>query len=141
MIKWRLSLKYLSSSCYNALRSSNVIQLPSERTLRDYRKAQPVLVLMLINKFLVRLTWKTVLIIIVTFGIAMDECKIKEDLIYNKHTGELIGYTDLGGIDNYLHALENFNEGEAPKKSLQLMLMVMVRGLFTSFKFPYAVFY
>ena len=36
MIKWCLSLKYLSSSCYNALRSSNVIQLPSERTLRDY---------------------------------------------------------------------------------------------------------
>ena len=36
MIKWCLSLKLLSSSCYNALRSSGLIKLPSERTLRDY---------------------------------------------------------------------------------------------------------
>ena len=77
MIKWRLSLKYLSSSCCNALRSSNVIQLPPERTLRDYRKPQPVLVLMLINKFLVRLTWKTVLIIIVTFALQWMSVRLK----------------------------------------------------------------
>ena len=26
----------------------------------------------------------------------MDEMKIQEDLVWNKHTGELIGYVDLG---------------------------------------------
>ena len=35
-IKWCLSLKLLSSATYSALRSANVIALPSERTLRDY---------------------------------------------------------------------------------------------------------
>ena len=35
-IKWCLSLKLQSSSCYNALRSSGVIKLPSDRTLWDY---------------------------------------------------------------------------------------------------------
>lgn len=36
MIKWCLNLKLLSSSSYHALRSSGVLVLPSERTLRDY---------------------------------------------------------------------------------------------------------
>lgn len=36
MIRWCLNLKLLSSSAYHALRTSGFIQLPSERTLRDY---------------------------------------------------------------------------------------------------------
>ena len=31
-----------------------------------------------------------------------DEMKIQENLVWDKHTGELIGYVDLGDIDlNY----------------------------------------
>ena len=44
MIRWCLSLKLLSSVSYMALRSSNLLALPSERTLRDYThvvKAKP----------------------------------------------------------------------------------------------------
>lgn len=36
MIKWCLHLKFLSSGCYHALRTSGLVTLPSERTLRDY---------------------------------------------------------------------------------------------------------
>lgn len=36
MIKWCLTLKLFSSSCCNALRSSGLIALPSEKTLSDY---------------------------------------------------------------------------------------------------------
>ena len=36
IIKWCLNLKFMSTSAYNALRSSGVLTLPSERTLRDY---------------------------------------------------------------------------------------------------------
>ena len=35
MIKWCIHLRMLSSSCYNSFRSSGVVRLPSERTLRD----------------------------------------------------------------------------------------------------------
>ena len=32
----------------------------------------------------------------------MDEMKIQENLVWDKHNGELIGYVDLGDIDlNY----------------------------------------
>ena len=36
MIKWCVNLKLISSSAYNALRTSGFLKLPSERTLRDY---------------------------------------------------------------------------------------------------------
>ena len=36
MIRWCLSLKLISSASYHALRSSNLLILPSERPLRDY---------------------------------------------------------------------------------------------------------
>ena len=44
MIKWCMNLRMLSSSCYDALRSTRVLKLPSERTLQDYThivKAKP----------------------------------------------------------------------------------------------------
>ena len=32
----------------------------------------------------------------------MDEMKVQENLVWEKHTGELIGYVDLGDINaNY----------------------------------------
>ena len=39
MITWCLNLKMMSSSAYHALRSSGCLELPSERTLRDFTGA------------------------------------------------------------------------------------------------------
>ena len=36
LIKWAVYLHYHSSGAYDTLRSSGIIQLPSQRTLRDY---------------------------------------------------------------------------------------------------------
>ena len=36
IIKWCLHLKFLSPGAYHALRSSQLLALPSEHTLRDY---------------------------------------------------------------------------------------------------------
>ena len=36
MIKWCIFLRHKSSKAYELLRKTNVIQLPSQRTLRDY---------------------------------------------------------------------------------------------------------
>jgi hypothetical protein len=41
MIRWCLHLKFISSSAYDALRSSGIVILPSERTLRDYSNWMP----------------------------------------------------------------------------------------------------
>lgn len=94
MIKWRLGLLLLSSSCYNALRSSGVITLPSERTLRDYTnwtKATPGFGVH-VGKQLLAETHLDSSDYHRYVCLAFDECKVKEELIYNKHTRELIGH-------------------------------------------------
>lgn len=65
----------------------------------------------------------------------------REDLVYDKHTGSLIGYTDLGEVNNHLLAFERSLDSSpdqlAPAKS---MLTFMVKGLFTNLQFPYVQF-
>lgn len=38
--------------------------------------------------------------------LCMDEVKIKEGLVYDKNECKLIGYIDVGDINNYLLAFE-----------------------------------
>ena len=42
-------------------------------------------------------------------SLILDEVHIKEDLIYDKHEGSLIGFTNLGNINNHLMNFEEFN--------------------------------
>ena len=75
-------------------------------------------------------------------GLVLDEMYVKEGLYFNKHTGELIGYSDLGEINNVLADYEQrLNASDTTPRSLgKCMLMFMVRGLFTPLKFPYVQF-
>ena len=73
-----------------------------------------------------------------------DEMKVKESLVFNKHTCELVGFTDIGDINNELAKLKqecdsNF-EQRCPGEIASHMLIFMVRGMFSSLKFPYAHF-
>lgn len=74
--------------------------------------------------------------------IVMDEMYIKEDLIYNKHTGELVGFTNLGDVNSHLLKFERSLSGEEGQtESLaKTMFTMMVRGLFSQLQFPYAQF-
>lgn len=74
--------------------------------------------------------------------LVMDEMHIKEDLVYNKHTGELIGYTNLGEMNTHLLSLEKSLEGVRKKAAplAKSLFVLMVRGLFSSLEFPYAQF-
>ena len=66
----------------------------------------------------------------------------REDLVYDGKTGALIGYTDLGEVNNHLLAFERsvVNDIKDRKEPAKTMLTFMVKGLFTSFKFPYVHF-
>ena len=151
MIKWCIHLKMLSSSCYNSLRTSGVVRLPSERTLRDYThvvKARSGLHgdvdEQLEREANVGNAPEHQLYVTLTY----DEVKIKEDLVYDKHTGKLIGFTNLSDINNHLSVLERAcradgedanDEADLPQLATH-MLVFMVRGICSSLKFPYAQF-
>ena len=74
--------------------------------------------------------------------VLLDEMHIKEGLVYNKHTGELVGFVDIGDINNHLMQVNMSLQGsraskQALKSLSRTMLVVM---LFSSFQFPYAQF-
>ena len=140
VLKWCLHMKFLSSGAYHALRQSGIITLPSERTLRDYTHCIragvgfiPEVDFQLVkeanivsekDKFVV-LSW--------------DEMKIKEDLIFDKHSCTLIGFTNVGDINNVLDRMEQPDSKPRPNISTH-MLLFMVRGMFSTLEYPYAHF-
>lgn len=72
--------------------------------------------------------------------LVIDEMYIKEGLLYNKHSGALVGFEDLGDINNLIAIFERQAESRSTRPIAKCMLTFMVRGLFTSIKFVYAQF-
>lgn len=72
----------------------------------------------------------------------IDEMDIKEDLVYDKHSGQLIGFTNLGDVNIHLDAYEkslNSNKNLSPTLA-KSVLVFMVRRLFSKLQFAYAQF-
>ncbi len=140
LVKWCLNLKLLSSSAYHALRSTGFIKLPSERTLFDYTHyyTNKVGFQEEVNQQLAEEVKRLSLPDSRKFvSLLIDEMKIKEGLVYNKHSGEIMGFTSLGDINDDLLRLEQ--DSELPKVAKQL-LTIMVRGILFHLNFPYAHF-
>ena len=71
-------------------------------------------------------------------GILHDEVKVKADLVFNKVSGELVGFVNLDSVSN-----EMLNCGNIGNKNAQLaeyLLVIMVRGVTTSLCYPLAAF-
>ena len=64
-----------------------------------------------------------------------DEVKIKVGIVYDKNEGGIIGFTDLGDVNNTLLKFEGINNKSNVAKE---MLVFMVRGLFIKLRLPYA---
>ena len=144
MIKWCLHLKLLSSSAYHAMRSSGFITLPSERTLRDYTRwiesntgCQPEVTEQLLDELKkVKLPEHLKMHVAVVF----DEVKVKEGIVYDKHSCRVLGFVDMGDINNQLLRFECSLEdtNDLQETVAKQMLVFMVRGIFASVDFPYA---
>ena len=134
--------KLLSSAAYHSLRTSGFIKLPSERTLRDYTHFikskggfNSELDQLLADELLVENLpyWHVVLV--------LNEVKIKESLVFDKHETEVVGFVDMGDINNKLADLEKERSTNHQHPTIAThMLVLMVRGVFTDLRFPYAHF-
>lgn len=119
--------------------------MPSQRTLRDYTHYVEALpgfstdvdkMLMEAAKTDTCLEREKCVILL------LDEMHIREDLVFDKHTGSMIGFTELGKVTMHLLEFEHqLQSDEVVKPELaKTMLVFMVRGLFNSLQFPYAQF-
>ena len=135
IIRFCLSLATKSSSCYEELRNSGVLILPSQRTLRDYRNAiRPKVGFNAESiKDLIALTtsyFDTQRYVVLLF----DEMAIKSNLVFSKESGELIGFTDLGDTE------VNYNTLEKCDELATHALVFLLRGVCTYLKFALAYF-
>ena len=136
---------HLSGRAYEMLRESGCITLPSQRTLRDYThyvrsttgfSAQVDEQLMEAAKVAKAQEWEKCVVLV------MDEMHVKEDLVYDKHSGALIGFVNLGETNQHLLEFQKAIEGDNTDSEAlaKPMFTFMVRGLCTRLEFPYAQF-
>ena len=142
VIKWCLYLRHLSGKGYELLRKSGCLKLPSQRTLRDYTHYTSTTIGFsaetdrdLFDAAFLSNDLNRYLFLI------MDEVHIKNDLVYDKHNGSLIGFVNLGDTNNKLLQFENAMCGKESQEDVaSTMLVFMVRGIFYKLNYPYAQF-
>ena len=139
IIRWCLSISSKSASAYDEIRETfkdgGMLELPSRRTLRNYRNAvtpqcgfNPDIIEELI--YICR-DFKGVQRYVV---LLLDEMKVQDNLVWNKYSGDLIGFVDLGDPQTNYGTLQ---ETDAVATHI---LAFMLRGIQTSLKFILAYF-
>ena len=140
IIKFCLNLASKSSSAYSELRynsktGSGMLVLPSLRTLRDYRNyIRPTrgFNAAIIDELAKKTASFSDIERYVT--ILFDEMKIQEDLVWDKYTGELIGFVDLGDINT------NFATLKDVKEIATHVLVFLVKSVVNPMPFSFATF-
>ena len=122
----------------------NLLALPSERTLFDYsnvteagtgfKDSVTVQFVKEAEKLSVYDKEHTKYV-----GVIQDEVRIKSDLVFNRHTGELVGYVDLDCVSNELLNMEEAIR-DSDKAVAHYMLVVMVRSITSRLQYPLAAF-
>ena len=68
-----------------------------------------------------------------------DEMKIRESIVYDKHSSNVIGFVELNDVYDQLFQLEH-NDGDKSRPIATHILAVMIRGIFSDIRFPFAHF-
>ena len=137
MITWALYLHHRSSGVYETIRKSGVIALPSSRTLRDYRHlsstSSPGFSVTADHQLLDLIKCAKPHHLDRYVIILIDEVYLKEGLLYNKSTGSLVGFADLGGIVQQLSDYEDRLSTNSNVRPLaKIMVVIMVRSIFAT---------
>ena len=133
LIRFCLSLYAKSASTYEELCSSNILTLPSQPTLRDYRNAikpqagfNPEVIQQLCDNTNDLTGYQRYVVI------SMDEMKIKDKLVNDKSSEELIGFVDLGD------PILNYGSFDDTTQLATNVLVFYIRGVASKLKFPLA---
>ena len=115
VIRYCLALQAKSGAPYNEIRydektGTGFVVLPSQRRLRDYKnyiRPKQAFNHKIINELKNKI--KDFSDIERFMVILFDEMKIEENLVWSKHTGDLIGFADLGDVNLNYATLQETN--------------------------------
>ena len=136
IIRYCMSLLMKSRSAYEELRNSGVLILPSTRTLRDYKNVikpkcgfskEVIADLKTVTNNYFDVERYVVLL--------FDEMKIKSNLVFDKLTGEVKCYLDLGCVETNFSTLGNEHDDLSTHA-----LVFYLRGVMTDLKSAFAYF-
>ena len=103
IICFALSLATKSSTAYDELRRSGILILPSRRTLQDYTNAvKPSAYASAYASLLSQNCAINTKILMKSRDfdvLSFDEIKIQSNLVFDKHSGKVIGFVDIGDVD------------------------------------------
>ena len=131
LLRWCIALHAKSPSAYKMMKNSKILTLPCENTLRDYTKFtdagsgwnSDVIERIIMDHEVDENALKS------EVSLLFDEVKIKSGLVYCTETGKLIGFCDLGTVNNELYAY-NAKEKRVPELATHI-LAIMIRGIFS----------
>ena len=73
--------------------------------------------------------------------LVFDEVKVKEDLVYDKHSANLVGFVRIGDVNDHLSRFERMESSEPIKPQLATHIFTfMVSGILSDLEFPYISF-
>lgn len=136
IIRFALSLHGKSPSAYRELRDSGALILPSERVLRDYKNYfKPKAGINKENVESLREKTSSFTPVQRYVAVVMDEMKIQSNLVFDKVSGDLIGFVDLGD------PMTNFANLTDEDPIATHAMAFLVRGLCTDLKHIIAYFF
>ena len=140
VLKWCLRLYCKSHSMYSELRNAGFLRLPSGRTLSDYKNfcsAKSGWQLSVLNGMRSSYNEQKLPEVGKLGALIFDEVKIKEGLLFDPSTWELIGFTDLDCEGS------SSSENSSPALKEQLathVLQFYFKSVFASFHYPCGYF-
>jgi hypothetical protein len=136
VIRFALSIHAKSPSAYREIQESGALILPSERVLRDYKNYfKPKAGINKDNVESLREKTSSFTTVQRYVAVVMDEMKLQSNLVFDKGSGDLIGFIDLGD------PMTNFANLTDEDPIATHALAFLVRGLCTDLKHIIAYFF
>ncbi|XP_038062325.1 uncharacterized protein LOC119732793 [Patiria miniata] len=143
IIRWCIALQSKSSAGYGLLRDSGFLKLPHPSTLHSYSHFAS-LTTGLYASMLARIYQDWHLETVPEFernvSLLFDEMKVKAGLAFSVRSGKIMGFTDLGSVANEIAAFERRCRGDEEPTIATHVMVLMVRGIFSSLRAPVAYF-
>ena len=154
IVRWCLSIYLKSTSTYKHLHTSPFLFLPCKNTLLNYINfADPGcgFNIDVISRLVQQVKFDEINKFEKNVSLIFGEMKIKSGLVFSKTTGKLVGFCEMGEINDEIEKFSKPMESQAAteKQSLEpgsdsniakYIIMFMVRGIFSNLQYAFGNF-